>query len=303
VTLERGADGCEVDTQMIELPVEACTNALSVESPRPSASHDVEASSPKVCTLEARVSVLVSVAGEVDSHIVAVAPDRAFYEVHEPATPEQDPPEVAEQLPGLCLNEDCSLFAAGFERAGDFTVGVEACGETITANVTVGKTSDGCHVETEAVRLLADVSTCNTPVSYVPELPKPTCERVEQRASAFVLPVTDGGDVWIPFPTERLIYVHDGVRHRADCAQETPDGRCTMWVTGWGLTGRFQAFTEACEIESAVSFSVEATEDGCSPDTEFVPVFVDTYGCIRSAWPPKSNPPPTTPDAGDEITK
>jgi hypothetical protein len=123
------------------------------------------------------------------------------------------------------------------------------------------------------------------------------------RASAFVLPVTDGGDVWLPYPTEQLIYVHDNVRYRAYCAQKTPDGRCTSWVTGFGLTGRFQAFTEACENESAVSFTVEPTEDGCYPKTEFVPVFVDTRGCIRSAWPPKAHLPPITPAAADEIAE
>jgi hypothetical protein len=323
VTLELNDEGCEVDTQMVELPVDACGD-MTPEPPRPA--QMVEGSEldvrydQKTCTLEARVSVLVSVVGQVDSHLVPAPTDRVFYSVHQPPTPEHpdhptqgvhpqhpDHPERPNtgELAGMCLNEDCSLFAAGFEQTGDFTVGAEVCGEVVTAKVTVGKTSDGCHVETQQLRLVADLSNCKTQLDVkVPAIePRPQCEGVEMRASAFVLPVTDGGDVWLPYPTEKLIYVHEGARHLGYCAREAANGKCTMWVAGFGHTGRFQAFTETCGIESAVTFSVEPTEDGCYPDTEFVPVFVDTHGCIRSAWPPKGNPPPSTPAGSGEITK
>jgi hypothetical protein len=322
VTLELNDDGCEVDTQMVELPVNACADALSPEI-RPPQSEPLDPSqdvTQKVCTLEARASVLVSVVGQVGSHLVSVAPDRAFYEVHEPPTPEhpehptkgQHPehPEHPEhpnsgELPGLCLNEDCSLFAAGFEKTGDFTVGAEVCGEVIKTRATVGKTGNGCHVETQHVQLLADISKCKPALGYAPPAIRPECDgEARMRASAFVLPVTDGGDVWMPYPTEGLTYVHDGVNYEGYCAQKADNGRCTWWVAGFGRTGRFKAFTTACGIETAVSFSVGATEDGCYPETEFVPVFVDTHGCIRSAWPPPvGNPPPSTPAAADQITE
>jgi hypothetical protein len=304
VTIGLNDEGCEVDTQMVELPVDACADMQAPESPRPPQALAIDdgldvrhGGVPKTCTLEARVSVLVSVVAQVESHLMPVPTDRVFYEVGNSG-----------EEPGVCINENCSQFAAGFEKTGDFMVGAEVCGETITARATVGKTSDGCHVETQHLQLVADVSKCKPPMVYQepstppPPQTKPQCG-VEMRASAFVLPVTDGGDVWIPYPTEKLVYVHDGVQQEAYCAQETDNGKCTWWVTGFGQTGRFQAFTETCGIESAVTFSVEPREDGCYPDTEFVPVFMDTHGCIRSSWPPKGNPPPSTPSGADRITE
>lgn len=300
VTLELNDDGCEVDTQMIELPVSGCGQAFTPEPAHPPQARDSELTvTQKVCTLEARPSVLVSVVGQVDSHLVPLATDRVFYEVHEPSTPEHPTKSVrpnSGELPGVCLNEACSLFAAGFERTGGFEVGAEVCGEVVTTRVTVGKTSDGCHVETQHVQLMGDASKCKPPVSAATSVhPKPECNAKDMPPSAFVFPVTDGGDVWLPYPTKALHFVHDGETHRAYCARPAASGKCTWWVVSGGLTGRFRAFTETCGIETAVSFSVETTEDGCYPVTEYVPVFMDTHGCIRPAWPPDGNPPPNTP--------
>jgi hypothetical protein len=303
VTIELDEQGCQVDTKMIDLPVDACAESLVAESPRAGELHESDqlklavGFEQKTCTLEARVSVLVSVIGQVDSHLVPVPTDRVFYEV-----------QNGGEQPGVCINEDCSQFAAGFEQVGDFTVGAEVCGELLTAKTTVGKVSDGCHVQTQQLQLVADMNKCKPPPMVnggtpIPPQGEPRCEGVEMRASAFVMPVTDGGDVWIPYPTEKLIYVHDGERHEGYCAREAANGKCTMWVAGFGRTGRFQAYTETCGVESAVAFSVEPIESGCYPDTQFVPVFVDTHGCLRSHWPPKGNPPPSTHAGSDEITE
>jgi hypothetical protein len=147
VTLEYNDDGCEVDTQMIELPVDSCADALAPEPPRPPQSGEPELGiTQKTCTLEARPSVLVSVMGQVDSHLVPLPADRVFYEVHRPGEPSTG------QMPGVCLNETCSMFAAGFEQTGSFEVGAEVCGEVITAKVRVDKTSNGCHVNTQQIQ-------------------------------------------------------------------------------------------------------------------------------------------------------
>jgi hypothetical protein len=295
VTLEYNDDGCEVDTQMIELPVDSCADALAPEPPRPPQSGEPELGiTQKTCTLEARPSVLVSVMGQVDSHLVPLPADRVFYEVHRPGEPSTG------QMPGVCLNETCSMFAAGFEQTGSFEVGAEVCGEVITAKVRVDKTSNGCHVNTQQIQLMGDASKCKSP-PVVTTIPPAECDGREKGPSAFVFPVTDGGDVWMPYPTENLYYVHEGTRHSAYCAETADNGKCRWWVVGWGDTGRFQAFTETCDVETAVSFSVEMSEDGCKPDTQFIPVFVDTHGCIRPAWPPNGNPPPTTPAITGEV--
>jgi hypothetical protein len=321
VTLELNDEGCEVDTQMVELPVNGCGDVIPPEPPTPpqAGTPDLDITQ-KTCTLEARPSVLVSVVGQDGSRLVPLPADRVWYEIHEPPTPEHPEhptkgehpthPEHPEhpnsgELPGICLNEACSLFAAGLEKTGDFKIGAEVCGEVVTTRATVVKTSNGCHVETQHVQLMGDASKCKEPLVYTPTPlnPKPECDRQDLRASAVVFPVTDGGDVWMPYPTENMIFVHDGQRHQGYCAQPAANGKCTWWVMGGGHIGRFQAFTETCGVESAVSFSVEATADGCYPETEFVPVFVDTHGCIRSAWPPVGNPPPTTPAIKGDVTQ
>lgn len=313
VTLDLNDDGCEVDTQMIELPVQGCAVALASESPpsqTPAAELDI---TQKFCTLEARPSVLVSVVGQIDSHLAPLPAARVFYEVHEPPTPKQPtnvrPSRLPEQpnsgeMPGFCLNETCSMFAAGFEQTGDFEVGAEVCGQVVRASVSVGETSNGCHVDTQHLQLMADASKCKGPqiVSTPPPPPKPECG-TQMTASAFLSPVTDAGDFWMPHPTDNLYFIHEGIRHEGYCAQKAANGKCKWWVTGWGLTGRFEAFTETCDVETGVTYTVEMSEDGCHPETQFVPVFVDTHGCIRSAWPPEGNPPPKTPAIRGEISR
>jgi hypothetical protein len=315
VRLELNDDGCEVDTQIIELPVDGCPAEYAPEPPEPPEPGDPELSiTQKVCTLEARPSVLVSVVGQVESHLQPLPADRVFYEVHEPPTPKQptnaQSPQHPEhpnsgEMPGICLNDACTMFAAGFERTGDFEVGAEVCGQVITASVSVGETSNGCHVDTQHVQLMADASKCKpvqVAVSTPPPKPKPECG-TQMTASAFVSPVTDGGDFWMPHPTEKLYFIHEGTRYEGYCAQKADNGKCKWWVTGWGLTGRFQAFTETCGVETGVTYSVEMSEDGCHPETQFVPVFVDTHGCIRSAWPPEGHPPPKTPAIAGEVSQ
>lgn len=312
VTLELNDEGCEVDTQMIDLPVNGCADMLAPEPPEPPQAPSPELTiGQKTCTLEARPSVLVSVVGQLDSRLVPLPADRVFYEIHEPPTPQQptdvqaplDPEQPnSDELPGVCLNEDCSQFAAGFEKTGTFELGAEVCGEVVTTRVTVGKTSNGCHVETQHVQLMADASKCKEPPVYkaTPVTPKPECDQRDQLPTAFVFPVTDGGDVWLPYPTEALHYVHDGQTARAYCAQPAANDKCTWWVIDGGHTGRFEVFTETCGVESAVIFSAEPNADGC-PETEFVPVFVDTHGCMRPAWPPDGNPSPSTPAIDGEV--
>lgn len=304
VTLELNDGGCEVDTQMVELPVNGCADMREPESSQPPQAGDPELTlTQKVCTLEARPSVLVNVVGQVGSRLVPLPAEHAVYEVHQPPKPEHPPHSNRGELPGICLNEACSVFAAGFETTGDFEISAEVCGEVVRTRATVGKTSNGCHVETQHVQLMGDASKCKDPLVFAatPINPRPECDREDMPVSALVFPVTDGGDVWIPYPTAALHYVHDGATHRAYCAQKADNGKCIWWAVSGGHTGRFQAFTETCGIETGVTFSVETTEDGCYPVTEFVPVFVDTHGCIRSPWPPKVTPPPTTPAITGEV--
>jgi hypothetical protein len=117
--------------------------------------------------------------------------------------------------------------------------------------------------------------------------------------SAIILPVTDGGDVWLPHPTENLVYEHDGRRGQGFCAELADNGKCRMWIAGFGQTGRFRAFTETCERKTEVVYTVEMAENGCHPKTAFVPAFVDTTGCITPPTPGGPSGPDTPPAATD----
>jgi hypothetical protein len=291
VTLDLNEEGCEVDTEMVELAVDAasCVQARAAEP-----TEDELDVTTKVCTLEARASVIANVVAEIDGRKVPVPTDRVFYVWSgEPN---------GREMPGVCINEDCSQFVAGWEKEGDFTVGVEVCGAVARASATVGKTSNGCHVETQSVRIVADASGCKELPEYEFQPPEKESCSLELRPSAFLTPVTEAGDMWLPYPTEDLWFEHDGTRHRGYCAEKADNGKCQWWITGWDRTGRFKAYTETCGVETAVTYSVEATEDGCHPKTAFVPVFIDTHGCIRAPGP-KYGGSPATPTTPDDVTR
>lgn len=275
-------DGCHVATEWVELDVDSSTCPQTA----PQAEVPIGAVPPVTCTLESRPSVLVDVQARIGDQTMPIPTDKVFYS--------WSGDTAGGELPGLCLNEECSSFAAGREQEGTFVVGAEVCGKAVTAEVEVGKTEDGCHVETESVVLTPDLDACKTPLEFTAP-PAPTSCTLEARPSAFVFPVTDGGDVWIPHPTEQLWFEHGDTRHEAYCAEEAENGKCAWWITGYELDGRIKAFTESCGAEQSVSFSVDKTEDGCHVQTRYVPVFVDTSRCISIAPPSGSPPPPPTP--------
>jgi hypothetical protein len=195
------------------------------------------------------------------------------------------------EIPATCLNSECSQFAAGREDEGHFTVHATVCGEDFSAEVDIAKTEDGCHVDTQTVTVQASLQMCEGGAKPAEVDIPPNCT-LEARPSAFIFPVTDGGDVWMPHPTDQLWYEHEDQRYKAYCAEEAENGKCAWWIAGYEQAGRFQAHTETCGEQSTIEYSVGKTEDDCHVVTEFLPVFVDTKGCITLAPPPPGEPPP-----------
>jgi hypothetical protein len=275
-TVEMDDDGCHVQTEWV--------NIIADGSACPAEPLPITAPPEQACTKESRPSVLVDVFHDSDGSLIPIGTDRAFYTVGD-----QD-----REAPATCLNPECSSFAAGRELEGTINVNAEVCGSVVSASVDVGMTADGCHVDTQNVILVANTSKCeDTPDITAP--PRPECT-LEARPSAHVFPVTDGGDVLIPFGTESVWYQWDGARHEAFCAEETEGGKCTWWITGYEQAGRFKLFTEGCDEQQSVAFTVPMTEDDCHVVTQFVPVFMDTTGCITSqpeggGVPPSPSPP------------
>ncbi|MFO7566837.1 MAG: hypothetical protein R6X02_29610 [Enhygromyxa sp.] len=263
-------DGCHVDTQWIKIEVDSSTC-------RPDLAPADEVRTPTQCTLEARYSVLVDVVAEVHGRVQPVPTERRYFKWS--GDPDQ------REWPGMCLDQECSQFAAGLEQEGSFEIGATVCGELFTTKAEVGKTEDGCHVATESVVLRASLDGCDEEPDPIHPPHDPACS-LESRPSAIVMPVIDGGDVWIPYPTEQLWFEHGGTHHRARCAGELDqNGKCSRWITGWELDGSFSAYTETCEVITKVDYRVGKTLDGCHVETHYVPVFMDTRGCIQSPQP------------------
>jgi hypothetical protein len=282
-------DGCHVETEWakIEADVSDCPELTSgTHEPEPG-TPPIGTPPPTECTLEARPSIIADVVADKDGRLTPVDPDRVWYFW------DGDPGQ--RQWPGACLNEECSKFAAGREEVGTFRVAAEVCGNVVTESVDVVKTEDGCHVATKQVILEADLTGCAAPPFLTaPEIP--ACDTVA-RPSAYVFVVEDGGDVWIPHYTDGLIYhVDEEERGKGVCLDTRTDGKCSSYVVGWERTGRFSVETEACDQKVGTVFTVEMADDDCHVATQYLPLFVNSTGCIAGQATPDGTPP--TPPAG-----
>jgi hypothetical protein len=235
--------------------------------------------------MEARASVMVQfVDSNTDSSSpVLVAASKVWFEFTDDAG-------NYEILRAECMDDSCTEWVLGYERPGTYEIHALVCGREYTSRaITVGMTEDGCHVETEWVKMNVDSSTCRPDaLASVDDLRSPddpACT-LESHPSAIVMPVLDGGDVYLPYPTEQLWFEHGDTRHKAVCASELEaNGECSRWITGWELDGRFKAYTETCDVVTEIEYEVGRTVDGCHVETAYVPVFMDTHGCIQSPQP------------------
>jgi hypothetical protein len=271
VTVGMTEDGCHVETEWVQIEVDSSTCR-----PELTPAEDVQSPEPQ-CSLEARYSVIVDVLGDMEGRDQPVPTERRYFK--------WSGDEDQRQWPGMCLNEECSQFAAGLEQVGRFEVGAQVCGEVVTTTVAVDKTADGCHVDTQFVTLTAGLDSCDEEPLPIDAPGDPACT-LQAQPSAIVMPVIDGGDVYLPYPTEQMWFTHGGTRHKAFCAGELDqNGKCSRWVTGWELDGRFTAYTQTCDVITEIEYQVEKTTDGCHVETVYVPVFMDTHGCIQSPQP------------------
>jgi hypothetical protein len=293
VMVEPNEGTCELETVVAELPVDlaGCEpdgggggTELAPELPLNDKAF--------VCDKWAQLSVIARLEAKIGSALVPIGADKAYY------TWDGAPDE--RERDARCLREDCGVFSAGVEQTGHFTITAEACGEVASAEVAVKKTEDSCHVDTQEVMLIIDGSKCDELDKINPNEMPPKCEP-KLVPSALIFPIKQSGDLWMPQGTQDLVFEHDGTRHHGYCAKQGPNNQCTLWVAGWGRTGRFQAYTEKCGVETAFEFTVEATEDGCYPRTRYLPVEVDTHGCIRPSGPEGGDHGPDTPAAGDDV--
>lgn len=254
-------DGCHVDTEELELLVGPETCAVADDGPHIKV--------PDACTTEARPSMVIELVDPDKGTAYSVTADRVYATLDKSTT----------AINGECMNEECSIWSIGREQEGEFTVHADVCGVTSDMSVTVGKTADGCHVDTAYELMEVDSSACPKPFTNPVEDFGPECDLMA-RPSALIMVGQDYGDYWLPAKVESVWYEYEKRRHQAFCMHENCE--IGTWVTGWEQPGRYTAHTELCGKEFSTSFSVPMTEDGCHVDTQYVPLVVDKTGCLTA---------------------
>jgi hypothetical protein len=252
-------DGCHVDTEELELLIDADACASADDGP------DIKV--PDACTTEARPSMVIELVDPSKGTPYVVTADRVYATVEGSTT----------AINGECMNEACSIWSIGREQEGSFTVHADVCGVTSDMDVRVGKTPDGCHVDTAYDLMEVDSSACPKPFTTPVQEFGPECDLMA-RPSAIILVGEDFGDYWIPAQVESVWYEYEDSRHKAFCM----DGNCEIgtWVTGWEQPGRYKAHTELCGKQFTTSFSVPMTDDGCHVETQYIALEVDKTGCV-----------------------
>lgn len=107
------------------------------------------------CDEMARPSTMVFVGQTGDDYLLPVAVERVWFE-HADRTAE-----------ATCAWRDtvaggCSVWTAGWELEGRISVFTQWCDTVVSETVTVGRTADGCHVDTEFVMLPVSTRGCLT---------------------------------------------------------------------------------------------------------------------------------------------
>lgn len=143
--VEMQDDGCHVSTELAEIRVDA-PQVVGV----PIDQGPFLTAAPRQCTYEARPSAIVEI---VDSDSEVAGPVHAksvWYEIE----------EVREPTRGMCVHEPCGTWIVGIEDAGVLDIHADVCGEIISTQVRVEHEPDGCHVDTQYVKMVAPIDAC-----------------------------------------------------------------------------------------------------------------------------------------------
>lgn len=167
--------------------------------------------------------------------------------------------------------EACTDFKAGFEVAGDFVIRVEKAGyEPAESTVTVGKTANGCHVETESIAVELEQVTI------------PCTEEVRPSVLASLFS-QDGQALAGATVTYR---VNGGEVLEAQCANGAPAENCTVFVAGREVSGTFLLRAEKKDFEPVEKeVEVPMTEDGCHVVTQEVALVLPPAKCTGEPQP------------------
>lgn len=153
-------DDCHVDTQTIELAIDECPNPSNTVQPGPNFS----------CGPVKRPAVQVEIwFGEGDEAMRAPA-DAVWYsridntkdKNLQPEPPAIDPTDedAINRNMATCNNDECSVWLAGYDDPGYYTVYALTCGTVVEGSVDVPMGDDGCGPQTQRLLLQADRTGC-----------------------------------------------------------------------------------------------------------------------------------------------
>ena len=185
---------------------------------------------------------------------------------------------------GRCLDDHCTTWGLGFDEPGHYEIEAEVCGDVFKSSADVKLGPDGCHAEAVAVDIPITGTICGNdkdPPSADPTpAPDIPCMEVDV-PSVWVNPVRRYDDHAATVDVERVFFQAEGVREKqsATCVPD-PDGGCTGWIAGYGVSGKITVSTEYCDTEVEQTVMVPVGADGCGVETQRIQLEVSTIGCM-----------------------
>jgi hypothetical protein len=252
----------------------------------PSASALLGDYNANVCTLEARPAALLSVVDQYGEPLAGLDDEVTLLYTHRGSSGEWSEPRE-----GLCVAAGCERWAIGHGIPGEYVVGAFACADHAVSRLRVGMTEDRCHVDTVSARLQLELApSCRVAEAidepgHDPELPPlddpaPTRCDPMQPESPSVVAMTGviQGDLVIPHPPKELALRYGGADQAVsmDCLDE---GCTTFASQDYSVAGDFRVRAELCGEVITESVSVEAAEDGCGVQTEWVGLYTSAPQC------------------------
>ena len=276
-TVELTDDGCHVETEHLVLEADTmnCDKPRKVDLattelvfPEPKEPPKISAPEPETCSNVAYPSVMIKIARGDDSSVTATTPQGVYYQI------DGGVPTAA-----LCMDDTCSLWAAGWEEPGTFDIHALYANKRQTKQVEVGMSKYGCHVDTQNVTFVFEPEPAD--LDEVDEGPfltnKPRECTYEARPSVIVDIVDGDSEVAKPVEAKSVWWEIEEIQSttRALCVEEP----CSQWFVGIEQAGEFDIFAEVCGQTLEAKASVEHTADGCHVDTERVTIVADIENC------------------------
>lgn len=229
------------------------------------------------CTLEARPAALITVLDDRGELLSGDELDGVWWRNWQ-----SEDEGWSEPLEALCIDEECTHYAIGHATPGSYLVGAFGCEDYTLERFEVELTEDGCHVDTLDVRLTLDATSPACIVEDDELAPNTASCEDDTRTNPAVIALTgvQQGDMILPWQPKLITARHES--ESAPSQMNCLDEECTQWADGWNQAGEFELEAQLCGQEVTRTVDVDAAEDGCGVETEWVGMYVDAPQCTTT---------------------